>query len=105
MIAVAAFAAGGVASALLWRYLFNKDFGPINAFLDWIGLVLALPLLILWPFWLLAKVFGAKWTIIVDRGGAEVHRELVRGWSASEARMAELAHEIQRGARSGYFRI
>ena len=75
------------------------------AFLDWIGLVLALPLLILWPFWLLAKVFGAKWTIIVDRGGAEVHRELVRGWSASEARMAELAHEIQRGARSGYFRI
>ena len=22
-----------VASALLWRYLFNKDFGPINAFL------------------------------------------------------------------------
>ncbi len=27
-----------VASALLWRYLFNKDFGPINAFLDWIGI-------------------------------------------------------------------
>jgi multiple sugar transport system permease protein len=27
-----------VASALLWRYLFNKDFGPINAFLKWIGL-------------------------------------------------------------------
>ncbi len=27
-----------VASALLWRYLFNKDFGPINAFLEWIGL-------------------------------------------------------------------
>ena len=26
-----------VASALLWRYLFNKDFGPINAFLEWIG--------------------------------------------------------------------
>ncbi len=23
-----------VASALLWRYLFNKDFGPINAFLE-----------------------------------------------------------------------
>jgi multiple sugar transport system permease protein len=27
-----------VASALLWRYLFNKDFGPINAFLEWIGI-------------------------------------------------------------------
>jgi multiple sugar transport system permease protein len=27
-----------VASALLWRYLFNKDFGPINGFLEWIGL-------------------------------------------------------------------
>ena len=27
-----------VASALLWRYLFNKDFGPINAFFEWIGL-------------------------------------------------------------------
>jgi multiple sugar transport system permease protein len=26
-----------VASALLWRYLFNKDFGPLNAFLEWIG--------------------------------------------------------------------
>jgi len=27
-----------VASALLWRYLFNKDFGPINGFLQAIGL-------------------------------------------------------------------
>jgi multiple sugar transport system permease protein len=27
-----------VASALLWRYLFNKDFGPINGFLEAIGL-------------------------------------------------------------------
>lgn len=27
-----------VASSLLWRYLFNKDFGPINAFLEWIGI-------------------------------------------------------------------
>ena len=27
-----------VASALLWRYLFNKDIGPINAVLAFVGI-------------------------------------------------------------------
>lgn len=75
------------------------------AFLDWVGVVLALPLLILWPFWLLAKLFGVRWKIIVERGGAEAHHELVRWWGASEARIAELTQEIRQGARSGYFQI
>jgi hypothetical protein len=75
------------------------------AFLGWIGAVLALPFLLLWPFWLASKVLGARWAIIVEHDGAEADRELVRGWSASGARIAELARLIQQGAPSGHFRL
>ncbi len=61
-----------VASALLWRYLFNKDFGPINGFLQAIGLPpvnwlgstdWALPSLVLVSVW-----GGAVSTIIYVAG-------------------------------------
>ncbi|WP_418002136.1 hypothetical protein ACNO8X_18195 [Mycobacterium sp. PDNC021] len=75
------------------------------ALMDWLAVALALPFLLVWPFWLLAKLFGARWSIIVEREGVQAHRELVRWWGASEARIAELAQEIQQGSRSGYFQI
>lgn len=61
-----------VASALLWRYLFNKDFGPVNGFLTAIGLPAvnwlgstdwALPSLVIISIW-----GGAVSTIIYVAG-------------------------------------
>ncbi len=87
-----------------WPYSDTLD-GDDFFLLDWLAVALVLPFLLAWPFWLLAKLFGVRWSIIVEREGAETHRELVRWWGASEARIAELAQEILQGARSGYFQI
>ena len=87
-----------------WPYSDTLD-GDDFFLLDWLAVALVLPFLLAWPFRLLAKLFGVRWSIIVEREGAETHRELVRWWGASEARIAELAQEILQGARSGYFQI
>lgn len=70
-----------------------------------IGLALALPFLILWPFWLLVKVLGVRWVVVVQRNDKEVRRELVRGWRRSEGRMAEIALELSQGWQSGHYAI
>lgn len=77
--------------------------GVLDLTLDVIGLILALPFVVLWPFWLATKALGARWTIVIERDGHEVGRELVRGWRKSEGRIAGLALEISQGARSGRF--
>lgn len=64
----------------------------------WIGTVLTAPFVIAWPFWLLARVFGAPWTIRVTRGGQEQRSETVRGFAASGRRIAEIVAEIARPA-------
>jgi hypothetical protein len=43
------------------------------------------------------------WKIIIERDGAEVGDERVRGWAASERRIAELVTEIGVGGRSGHY--
>lgn len=70
-----------------------------------IGLALASPLLLLWPFWLLAKALGARWRIVVERDGIQMETQLVRGWRRSGARIDELALQVARGWRSGHFTI
>jgi hypothetical protein len=75
------------------------------AFIGWFAVILALPLVVLWPVWLLAKFVGVPWKIIIERDGAEVGDERVRGWAASERRIAELVTEIGVGGRSGHYRI
>ena len=65
--------------------------------------VTALLFLVLWPFWLLTKVLGARWVLVVQRDHVEVQRELVRGWRRSDARMNELAQELAQGRRSGHY--
>lgn len=79
--------------------------GVVDLTFDLFELVLALPFLVLWPFWVAAKWLGARWTIVVERDGQEVGRELVRGWSRSKGRIAALALEVSQGARSGRFVI
>lgn len=72
---------------------------------DWFSLVLAAPFLLLWPFWLLSKGFGARWRIVILRGGVEVETELVRGWRRSGARIDEHALRLAQGWRSGHYAI
>lgn len=75
------------------------------AFFGWIGLLFALPFLLLWPIWLATKFLGARWTIEVERNGSRVDTELVRGWARSDARIAELSGQLAQGWRSGNYAI
>ena len=48
---------------------------------DWLfilGLLVLAPLVVIWPFWLLARFLGAPWTLVVRRQGKEVRRERSR---------------------------
>ncbi|OBF21940.1 hypothetical protein [Mycobacterium sp. ACS4331] len=65
---------------------------------DWFGMlnfVVALPFILAWPFWLLAKLFGVPWRVLVKRDGEEVTVEKVAGWRASGRRIEEIAHGIR----------
>ncbi len=67
---------------------------------DWgglfvIGMVLTAPLVVIWPFWLLAHTLGVPWTLVVRRQGKEVRRETVAGWAASRDRMAAILEEVR----------
>lgn len=73
--------------------------------MGWFGLLLALPLFVLWPFWLLTKFLGARWRIEIQRGDDEKQRELVRGWGASKRRINDIAASIADGQVSGTFVI
>ncbi|BBZ75562.1 hypothetical protein MANY_08990 [Mycolicibacterium anyangense] len=61
-----------------------------------LGMLLTLPLVVVWPFWVLARFLGAPWTIVVKRKGDEIHREKVTGWTASRERMADMMAEARR---------
>jgi hypothetical protein len=65
----------------------------------WIGAITTVPLVLAWPFWLLARVLGAPWTIHVRRKGKIVQSEKVKGFGASRRRIVELADELR--ARPG----
>lgn len=81
---------------LRWPFgemFFNPDWP------DWlfvIGLVVTLPFVIAWPFWLVARFLGAPWTLVVRRKGREVRRESVKGWTASRQKMQEILAEARR---------
>jgi multiple sugar transport system permease protein len=86
-----------VASSLLWRYLFNREFGPINAIVQWFGFDA-----INWlgsPDWALNSLVimsiwgGAVSTIIYVAGLQNVPEELL------EAAKIDGANAIQRFLR------
>ncbi|BBY16392.1 hypothetical protein [Mycolicibacterium litorale] len=79
--------------------------GVFDLTFDLFSVVIALPFVVLWPFWLATKWLGGRWTIIVERDGHEVKRERVRGWRRSQGRIADVVMEIAQGARSGRFVI
>ena len=57
--------------------------------------LIALPVLLAWPFWLLAKLCGVPWKVVTERDGDEVGREKVSGWRASGRRIDEIVLEIK----------
>lgn len=67
------------------------------ATLDAMILLIVLPFMLMWPFWLAAKWCGVSWTVLVECDGSEVARERVRGWRASGQRIAELAESARAG--------
>jgi hypothetical protein len=60
--------------------------------------LLALPVILTWPLWMLAKLCGVPWKIAVHRDGDEVRTEKVSGWRASKARIDEICAEIRADA-------
>ncbi|MFC7671794.1 hypothetical protein ACFQWH_01840 [Mycolicibacterium sp. GCM10028919] len=80
-----------------WWPFFGADDLFDLSFIGLLGLLLALPLFVLWPFWLATKFLGARWRIIVERDHADASTELVRGWRRSTARINDLALEIAQG--------
>jgi hypothetical protein len=57
--------------------------------------LLALPMLLCWPFWFVAKFCGAPWKVVTERDGDEIAREKVTGWRASGRRVDEIVAEIR----------
>ncbi|KUI24560.1 hypothetical protein AU195_01930 [Mycobacterium sp. IS-1496] len=65
---------------------------------DWFGLllfVIALPLVLAWPFWALGKLCGVPWKVVVTREGEDVAEERIKGWRASGRRIAEIVDGIR----------
>ncbi|KMO84986.1 hypothetical protein BST22_04375 [Mycolicibacterium chubuense] len=90
----------------LWPFPDLEDLLDNFDFFGWvIGLVLVLPLLVLWPVWFLAKLLGVRWVLVVERDHVEVERELVRGWRRSGVRSTELAAQLAQGWRSGNYAL
>lgn len=68
----------------------------------WFGAVMfliALPFLLAWPFWLLAKLVGVPWKVVVRRAGEDVAVEKIAGWRASGRRIAEITDGIRISGR------
>lgn len=63
-----------------------------------VQLLVTLPFLLAWPIWLLSRIAGGPWTVVVGRAGRQVHVERVRGWAASGRRITELEAACAVGA-------
>lgn len=57
--------------------------------------LLALPALLTWPLWFIAKLCGVPWKVVTERDGDEVSTEKVKGWRASGQRIEEIVAEIR----------
>jgi hypothetical protein len=71
-------------------------------FLDFIIFFIALPLMVAWPFWLMSKWLGARWSIVIERDGTKMGEEKVRGWRRSGERIQEIARSAEAGTLTEY---
>ncbi|MGE2836812.1 hypothetical protein [Mycobacterium sp. SMC-4] len=87
------------------RWSVRRHWMPLLNYLDmaswgtsWFGVlmfVIALPFLVAWPFWLLAKLFGVPWKVVIKRADEEIAVEKVAGWRASGRRIEEITHGVR----------
>ena len=73
--------------------------GALDLF-GWVGDLIGLFFILLWPFWLVAKFCGVRWVITIQRDGDQVGKERVRGWKNSKLRMTQIAQEVTAGGYS-----
>ena len=81
-----------------WPFRFGLLRGPTmsgDGMYGLVQLVIALPFLLVWPVWLVTRLCGAPWTIVVVRAGRQVHAERVAGWAASGRRITEIVASVQ----------
>ena len=65
------------------------------------ALIVTIPLAVIWPFWLLSRLAGMPWTVVVRRMNVVVYREKVSGWTASRKRISDLVEEVRSGGGPG----
>jgi hypothetical protein len=87
----------------------HRDWWPFPGDLlditDLFEIAIGLLFVALWPCWLLAKLLGVRWVVVIERDGHQVGRELVRGSGRAKRRVNEIALEIASGGRSGAYTI
>jgi hypothetical protein len=71
-------------------------------FLDFVIFLLVLPFMVVWPFWLMSKWLGARWSIVIERDGTKMGEEKVRGWRRSGERIQEIARAAEAGTLTEY---
>lgn len=67
----------------------SGDFGEI--------IIDLLQIVVISPFWFIAKWFGVPWTIVIERNGTEVGEERVRGWRNSRRRIQQIVESAAAG--------
>lgn len=80
-----------------WNGMRGVSDDPVGYFfyaLMLINLVLVVPLALVWPFWVLARLLGAPWTVVVECDGKVMGRERIAGWDASTGRMRQIAAQV-----------
>jgi hypothetical protein len=66
--------------------------------IDYDILINWLQIVVVWPFWFIARWLGAPWIIVIDCDGRTVGQERVRGWGESRRRIQEIAQSAAAGS-------
>ncbi|WBP93314.1 hypothetical protein O6072_19380 [Mycolicibacterium neoaurum] len=87
-----------------WKVRRKTWWFPLNVFglndvLDVVLFVVLLPFWLGWPFWFLAKLLGAPWVIVIERGDETVATERVRGLRAANRRVTVIVEALRTTGR------
>lgn len=77
----------------------SPGFPDISGFDFFTGPIIWLVTVLSWPIWLIGKLCGVRWKVLVWRDGALVRTEKVRGWAASGRCVDEIVKSLQDGCR------
>jgi hypothetical protein len=83
-----------------WEVSVGNDWNSGNL-IDYDILINWLQIVVVWPFWFIARLLGAPWRIVIERNGIKVGEERVRGWRKSQRRIQEIAESGAAGTLPG----